>query len=276
MAFFKKNTLLLDLMNKFNSMENKIDTLQSKLETVTFLDGCCNCSERETKIYNDLQGFLQVKFENMKNDILTSIPKDNNENLLDTIKQIITDTYDKNRQELTSLLTDICKKSNNDNNEVLLTEKQLQNHITTLYTSIIKSYSQFDERIRTKIDNLNTTVNTNDISLRNNLQEILISIKNDIIANINHNDNHNHTQHPPSNLDDFIKNITEQISTINNNVDGFYFENETIKHQFLLEEEIRGYNDEIDQMKILIGNLKSTIDITLKNNNFEQLKTKYQ
>lgn len=274
MAFFKKNTLLLDLMNKFNSMENKIDTLQSKLEIVTFLDGCCNCSERETKIYNDLQGFLQVKFENMKNDILTSIPKDNNENLLDTIKQIITDTYDKNRQELTSLLTDICKKSNNDNHEVLLTEKQLQNHITTLYTSIIKSYSQFDERIRTKIDNLNTTVNTNDISLRNNLQEILISIKNDIIANINHNDNHN--QHPPSNLDDFIKNITEQISTINNNVDGFYFENETIKHQFLLEEEIRGYNDEIDQMKILIGNLKSTIDITLKNNNFEQLKTKYQ
>ena len=270
MAFFKKNTLLLDLMNKFNSMENKIDTLQSKLETVTFLDGCCNCSEREVKIYNDLQGFLQLKFENMKNDILTSIPKDNNENILDTVKQIITDTYDKNRQELTSLLTDICKKSNNDNHEVLLTEKQLQNHITTLYTSIIKSYSQFDERIRTKIDNLNTTVDTNDISLRNNLQEILISIKNDIIANINHN------QHHPSNLDDFITNITKQISTINNKVDGFYFENETIKHQFLLEEEIRGYNDEIDQMKILIGNLKSTIDITLKNNNFEQLKTKYQ
>ena len=69
--------------------------------------------------------------------------------------------------------------------------------------------------------------------------------------------------------------MTEQVNSINNRVDGFYFENETIKHQLLLEEEIRGYNDDIDQIKLLIENVKLTINDTLHANGFEHLKSKY-
>lgn len=273
MAFFKKNTLLLDLMNKFNSMENKIDTLQSKMESVTYLDGCCNCKERETKIYKDLQDFIENKFDIMKNDILNNIPKESENDiseLLEQIIKIINDTHQKNKEELITILSDICKKQtgNNHQNSSPLTETQLRENITNLFTSLVSNHAKFDERLRTKIDELNVNIKDNDTSLRTGLQDILISIKNDIITSVNSNN----TEH---NLDNFIKHMTEQVNSINNRVDGFYFENETIKHQLLLEEEIRGYNDDIDQIKLLIENVKLTIDDTLHTNGFEHLKSKY-
>lgn len=278
MAFFKKNTLLIDLMNKFNSMENKIDTLQSKMESVTYLDGCCSCNERETKIYKDLQLFFEHKFENMKNDILDNIPKENNDNLLEQIVKIIKDTHDKNKEELTNILSDICKKQINSSvsNITPLTEIQLRENITGLFTSLVSNHSKFDERLRNKIDELNINIKHNDTSLRTGLQDILISIKNDIISSVNsHQDNDQQNDQQNDNLDNFIKNMTKQINSINERVDSFYFENEIIKHQLLLGEEIRGYNDDIDQIKLLIENVKSTIDYTLNQNNFEHLKSKY-
>jgi len=283
MAFFRKNTLLIDLMNKFNSMENKIDTLQSKMESVTYLDGCCNCHERETKIYQDLQCFFEHKFEHMKNDILDNIPKENNDNvnLLEQIIQIIKDTHQKNKEELTSILSDICKKQNENTllsrgGVIPLTEIQLRENITGLFTSLVTNHAKFDERLRTKIDELSINIKENDNTLRAGLQDILISIKNDIITSVNSNQN-NDSQNDKQNenLDNFIKHMTEQINSINDRVDSFYFENETIKHQLLLEEEIRGYNDDIDQIKLLIHNVKSTIDDTLHINGFEHLKAKY-
>lgn len=280
MAFFRKNTLLIDLMNKFNSMENKIDTLQSKMESVTYLDGCCNCHERETKIYKDLQHFFEHKFEHMKNDILDNIPKENNDNvnLLEHIVQIIKDTHQKNKEELITVLSDICKKQyeNNMSNVTPITEIQLRENITGLFTSLVNNHAKFDERLRNKIDELNINIKENDTTLRAGLQDILISIKNDIITSVNSYQNNNKQNDKQNeNLDNFIKHMTEQVNSINDRVDSFYFENETIKHQLLLEEEIRGYNDDIDQIKLLIHNVKSTIDDTLHINGFEHLKAKY-
>jgi len=288
MAFFRKNTLLIDLMNKFNSMENKIDTLQSKMDSVTYLDGCCDCSRRETKIYQDLQCFFEHKFEHMKNDILDKIPKENSDphssssqervNLLEQIVKIIKDTHQKNKEELTTILSDICKKQNENIPVTPLTEPQLRENITGLFTSLVTNHAKFDERLRTKIDELNDNIKNNDTALRTSLQDILISIKNDIITSVNNNNNNNNDKQNDKqneNLDNFIKHMTEQVNSINDRVDGFYFENETIKHQLLLEEEIRGYNDDIDQIKLLINNVKSTIEDTLHTNGFEHLKAKY-
>jgi len=278
MAFFRKNTLLLDLMNKFNSMENKIDTLQSKMEIVTF--SCDHCKDYESKIYEniskDLQDFFEHKFETIKNDILNNIPKENSDNLLEQIVQVIKDTHQKNKEELSTILSNICKKQNeiNNNNDMScksvnpLTEVQLRENITGLFTSLVSNNAKFDERLRNKIDELSVNIKQNDTALRTGLQDILISIKNDIVSSVNSHQNNN-------NLNDFIKNITEQVNSINDRVDGFYFENETIKHQLLLEEEIRGYNDDIDQIKLLIHNVKSTIEDTLNDNGFEHLKAKY-
>lgn len=279
MAFFRKNTLLLDLMNKFNCMENKIDIL------INTKNGC-NCHERETKIYQDLQCFFEHKFEHMKNDILDNIPKENSDpdstssqervDLLEQIIKIIKDTHQKNKEELTIILSDICKTQIENNPVTPLTEIQLRENITGLFTGLVNNHAKFDERLRTKIDELNDNIKNNDTALRTSLQDILISIKNDIVSSVNNNNNNNKQNDKQNeNLDNFIKHMTEQVNSINDRVDGFYFENETIKHQLLLEEEIRGYHDDIDQIKLLINNVKSTIEDTLHDNGFEHLKAKY-
>ncbi len=266
----------IQILNYINKLENKIDIL------INTKNGC-NCHERETKIYQDLKCFFEHKFEHMKNDILDSIPKENdndnvNVNLLEQIIQIIKDTHQKNKEELTSILSDICKKQNEHSRGGVtpLTEIQLRENITGLFTSLVTNHAKFDERLRTKIDELSINIKENDNTLRAGLQDILISIKNDIITSVNSNQNNDaQNDKQNDNLDNFIKHMTEQINSINDRVDGFYFENETIKHQLLLEEEIRGYNDDIDQIKLLINNVKSTIENTLHTNGFEHLKAKY-
>lgn len=266
----------IQILNHINKLENKIDIL------INTKNGC-NCHERETKIYQDLQCFFEHKFEHMKNDILDNIPKDNNNNnnvnLLEQIIQIIKDTHQKNKEELTTILSDICKKQNENKNNTscggVLTETQLRENITGLFTSLVTNHAKFDERLRNKIDELNINIKHNDTALRTGLQDIIISIKNDIITSVNSHQNNEQNDKQNDNLDNFIKHMTEQVNSINDRVDGFYFENETIKHQLLLEEEIRGYNDDIDQIKLLINNVKSTIETALEINGFEHLKAKY-
>lgn len=248
----------MEFINHINKLENKIDIL------INTKNGC-NCEQRESKIYKDLQDFFETKFETMKVNILNNIPKENSDNLLQQIIQIINDTHDKNKHELISILSDICKKSECPHLiQTSVTEIQLRENISGLFASLVNNYSKFDERLRCKIDELSSNVKDNDITLRTGLQDIIISVKNDIISSISNN-----------NLDDFIKNMTTQVNSINDRVDGFYFENEIIKHQLSLQEEIRKYNDDIDQLKLLITNVKTTIENTLHLNDFEHLQTKY-
>ena len=257
----------IQLTNHINKLENKVDIL---INTKNNCRCSCNCKEHETKIYKDLLEFFENKFETMKTDILEKIPNKNKDKDTEQIVKIIKDTHQQNKEELILILSDICKKQISVC-EPTITEPLLREHVTGLFTSIVTNNSKFDERLRNKIDSLDKdnkhlkeTLIHNDKVLRNDLQDILISIKNDIITSINTNS-----------LDNSIKDISLQLTNINNNVNGFYFENETIKHQLLLEDEIRGYNNDIDQMKLLLVNVKSSIEDTLYNNNYEQLKAKY-
>ena len=283
MGLFKKNTQLVDLLNKFNNMENKIDILNNKFEMLTFLDGCCDCKKRENKIYTDLQEFLENKLLNIKQSLLEKInsinaqdeikqeTKQNNElNLEDKLKNVVEDVYNKHRIELINILQTCCE-SNYRSDKV-----DLYNHINNLNVNInnvVKEITETRNNLTTNILNVKTDVIkdivTNslglDASLRSDLQTFLVGLQTDM--------NHNMTTYLSSNsqqlnafkedIDNKIKDINDSINNIGTRVNEFYYENEGIKHQLLLEEEIRGYNDEIDNVKILATHLKDTIEIAL-------------
>lgn len=56
-----------------------------------------------------------------------------------------------------------------------------------------------------------------------------------------------------------IQNVYEKINEIYNKIDMLYYENETIKHQLLLEEDIRKYECEINTLANIIN--KTILDI---------------
>ena len=270
MSLFKKNTQLVDLLNKFNNIENKMDILNNKFETLTFMDGCCDCKKRENKIYIDLQEFLEVKLLDIKESLLESIhattKKEEKEelNLEDKLKTVVEDVYNKYRGELISVLQKCCESRSD--------KTDLYNHINNLNNNInnvVKEITQTRVNLSTDILQVKTDVITNasnvDISLRNDLQTFLVGLHTDM--------NHNMTTYLTSNsqqlngfkedLDTKIKDINYSINKIGTRVNEFYYENEGIKHQLLLEEEIRGYNDEIDNVKILATHLKDMIEEAL-------------
>lgn len=55
------------------------------------------------------------------------------------------------------------------------------------------------------------------------------------------------------------QNVYEKLDIINNKIDMLYYENETIKHQLLLEEDIRKYECEINTLSNIIN--KTILDI---------------
>lgn len=92
------------------------------------------------------------------------------------------------------------------------------------------------ETIITKLESLNNNDHGLQISLPNFDQNIKDIRK--LLTNNNNNEN-------------FDK-ITNQLNTITNKIDLLYYENEIIKHQLLLEEEIRKCEQEVDLLSSLL------------------------
>ena len=72
----------IDLKNKIDSLDNKLDIVMSHLSTSYNINGCCDCQARETKIYNDLKDFLETKLEGFKADIESKIEQSSSSTLL--------------------------------------------------------------------------------------------------------------------------------------------------------------------------------------------------
>lgn len=267
MTFFKKNNQVVEVLNKINTVENKIDILNSKLESVTFMDGCCDCKKRETRIYSDLQEYLDDKLLNIKNSLLDCINDnfhDKNsddsdsssdimeglENLESKLKSIIEDVYNKNRNELLETLQKCCEHQSNK-------------------SDIVSNIN--DLLLQTKHDILDK-YKTSDLSLRNDLQTFLVGLQTEFTTNIHGQNDTLHTQLNSHNteLSQKITELNQSLSSLHSSVNGFYYENELIKHQLVLEDDIRKYNDEIENVKLLAINMKNSIESILSNYEFEK------
>lgn len=270
MSLFKKNNQLMELLNKLNNLENKIDTLDNKFESVKFMDGCCDCRKRENKIYTDLQEYLDSKLLEIKNSLLDSINKNIThehdsdsdsssdsfclENLELKLKIVIEDVYNKNRSELLSTLQKCCETHTNNNKTDLF---NLFNNLTQNLTGALLQVQ----------NDMKSNNNEKDLSLRTDLQKFLLGLQGELATNIaSQTSNYiNHILDINNQLTKHIKDLEALSINIDKNVSGFYYENEIIKHQLQLSEDIRKYSDEIENIRFLANNAKTSIDNVLDN-----------
>jgi hypothetical protein len=269
MSLFKKNNQLVELLNKINNLENKIDTLDNKFESITLMDGCCDCRKRETKIYTDLQEYLDSKLLDIKNSLLDSINKNiarehncepnssSLENLETSLIIVIEEVYNKNRSELLETLQKCCETHKNNNKTDLL---NLFGNLTQNLTSILVQLQ----------NDTKSNYNEKDLSLRNDLQKFLLGLQGELSTNISSQTSTyiNHVQDINNQLTKHIKDLESLSMNIDKNVSGFYYENEVIKHQLQLSEDIRKYSDEIETLRLLANNTKTSIDNVLDNFEF--------
>ena len=275
MTLFKKNSQLVELLNKINNVENKIDTLNNKFESLTFMDGCCDCRKRENKIYTDLQEYLDSKLLDIKNSLLESINKflkhdddsssDSSSDILESLENLelklkiaIEEVYNKNRTELLSTLQKCCET------HVTTNKTDLFNMFNTLTQNLSGLLSQLQNDMKS---NYNDTINNKDLSLRTDLQTFLLGMQKELSTNISTQTSTyiNHIVDINNQLTKHIKDLEALSLNIDKNVNNFYFENEIVKHQLHLSEEVRKYSEEIESLKILAVNAKNSIDNILDN-----------
>jgi len=258
MSLFKKsnNTQITELL--FN-LENKIDILDNKFESIKFMDGCCECQSREQKIYTDLKEYLNTKLLDIKNSLLDTI----NQNLTDNTKSstdletkltsAIEEIYVKNKHELLETLQKCCETHTNNNKvDVFNLLNSLGQNLTNILSQIQKD--------------LKSNIHEKDLSLRNDLQTFFVGIQKDLTTNTNTQTNNyiNHLFDVNNQLTKHIKDLESLTLNIDKNVNNFYYENEIIKHQLQLSEEIRRYSDEIEHLRELATTTKQSIDYILQ------------
>lgn len=219
---FRKK-LDIEVINLFNKLENKIDTINSNFDCVTFLDACCKCKERDVKINDMLITYLECKFSDLSDNIdidsiLLSVKNELQNTLVSTVDH---------KSSFESLIDSITYLKNETIN--------LKNEIQQL-KEIPKS----------------------DKLLRNDLNTFLVAIKDDIKSDIK-----GYMQITLQNIIDNNTLLKNTLDILINKTDAIFFDNEIIKHQFSIEENIKIYSDTIDSLKLSIEKSINDIDIIL-------------
>jgi hypothetical protein len=230
----------IDLLNNIKKLENKMDILNTNLDSQS-LQGCCNCKTKEVLVYKELRDYLESKF---------------------------TDLVDK----LTDNLT-IKIETKNKANEIEKTEL-----VTNIHDTFDKYKLDIMDNLQTIIKNLNSTLPITNPSVSlpviEQLKDEIIKYKTDtekdvckiltLFENVNRS------------IDDKLGNLNNVIQTIGENTNGkfdvidvklnsIYFENEIIKHQFLLEEQIRQSIEEINNINNSINDAIKKLDQLILN-----------
>jgi len=218
----------------FKKYIEKYNELEKKVDMIN--DVLTEISNNNQKEKDIISSEIKTELKNLINNIL--------DNKVDSILENIKIEIYKNNQELSKLFLDTLQ-SNLENN--------LKSNLESNLESNLKNNLQIKQEL---LENWKT----NDLSLRNDLQTFLLGLQKDIIYNLCSQTNLAIEQ---------TKELKSSILLVNEQVNKFYYENEIVKHQLLLEQDIRNYNDEIESIKMSANNLKNTIDDILKNYDFE-------
>lgn len=139
--------------------------------------------------------------------------------------------------------------------------KEIKDYFEDKFNDILIKFDQIEKQ-----DKLNNFLENYKNEILTNFENIISNLE--IIKNTNENDNCDNEKGPDiynllkNDLVENYDNITNQLNCISNKLDILYFENEIIKHQLSLEEDIRKYEQEINNMSNIINNTIDNINIT--------------
>lgn len=261
--FWSSKNNNIEILNHINKLENKFDILINTQ----------NCKERDIKVNEMLVTFLESKFSELDidNSILMSVKTELQNTLVSkedhkSSLELLTESINNLTNEINQLKETSTNESNNIKNGIDNLLKQTQPNELNNLTNEIKQLKEFSTKesndIKKEFQQLKQTPNSDKL-LRSDLNTFLVAIKDDIKSDIkgsmqitlqNNIDNNN-----------VLKNT---LDILINKTDAIFFDNEIIKHQFSIEENVKIYSDTIDSLKLSIEKSINDIDNILIKNDF--------
>lgn len=207
-----------DLMSRLINLENKIDIVNTKIDSQSqLLEGCCDCKNREVLVYKELKDYIEDKFSQLSNGIIERLNNQdqiNNNIRLDTLK-ICDDVFEKYK-------TDIM-----DN---------LQTIITNISISNIQGGGDSEFCTTFIIDKVRDEFSTYKVGIEAKLSDLNMCLKR------------------------LTEESSNRFSSVGMKLDSIYYENEVIKHQLKLEDDIRNTIEEVNNLNNIIACTISQID----------------
>uniref|UniRef100_A0A6C0H703 Uncharacterized protein n=1 Tax=viral metagenome TaxID=1070528 RepID=A0A6C0H703_9ZZZZ len=200
----------IDLRNKIDCLDNKLDIVMSHLSASNNIIGCCDCQARETKVYNELKDFLETKMNSFKTEI----------------------------------------------------ESKLEHSSSNTFVNLFEEYKQ------ELITNLELIIQH--IDCWNGSQEPQHTVKDIYKLLVAHTSALDKIRSGQSFLDSNVSATLDLAKEISNSMAILHYENEVIKHQLLLQDELRKYDNEIDSLKQQVEETlqqvnKLITDLTIRN-----------
>lgn len=237
-----------DLLSRLVNLENKIDIVSTRMNSQS-LEGCCDCKTRETTVYKQLKDYLEEKFSELNSGVLEQLRVNNvnqdlsKYNLQKDIVNVFNDTFDKYKLDIMN---------------------NLQTIITNLSISNIQGDGNESFCTTYILDQLRNELTTYRLDTENDMGKILV-----LYENANRTMDEKLTS-----VNDFFKKAKEEsnekfvcldrkLNSLDTKIGSIYFENEIIKHQLKLEDEIRVAIDEVNNLSLIVTSAISQIDSVL-------------
>jgi hypothetical protein len=195
----------ISVINKIETVENKIDILLARIESET-LFGCCDCKKRESDFCKELKTYIEDKMTQMEKDMKEKLAN------IDASLVCFTDILHSYKTDLVGNLEIISEHIANTPQEGALSK------IHEIIETIKQEQKQHQNKLLESMNVLGRQL------------EVQIKISSE-----------------------------ENVNT-QRKLDVLFYENEIIKHQLLLEDEIRRYNDEIINIKDKVHKTIKDID----------------
>lgn len=168
-----KKTSNMDLLNKLNSLENKVDVILYKLNKETYM-GCCDCKNKETQIYNELKLYIEDKIEELKSQFINKLDEinvsTNNFNelfynykteLVNNLDTIINQIYSSNESKVSKNTGDYTTLIDNLSSKIdtIFYENEVIKH-QFLLEDEIRKYNDEILNLKTEIKTVLNDINT--------------------------------------------------------------------------------------------------------------------
>lgn len=236
---FKKKTITeIDVLNLLHKMENKIDILQSNNNSIQ-----CN---------NPKDNNVEIRNISNKIDKLNQSMKSTSGNVQSTC------TCKCTCQDLSLKMDELIKNNSNLNSnqdvsncggleffKKVLDEKLSKSKIDEISVDFL---SKLNSKLQSNLQTKETAevIKRCDDNLRKDLHEFILGIKDEIIkSTIEH-----------INFTNKDVKIEEKLCNIDDKVSQFFYDNEIIKQQLSIENDLRKYMDEIDNINKTIKKLR--------------------
>jgi len=238
-------SLKSDLLNNFAEL---------KMEMVN------NFAHLKMKLVNDLKNEI---VSDLKNEIVNDL-EDKNE-LASQLKDLKTSIFIELKNEIVKDIKDIIvtelKGLKNDLKNV---KHDMLTEMNNVKGELNKTVSLSNLNITNSVTNGITEMMTaSDTKLRSDLHNFLTGIVKDIKTTLDQE-----IRGILAQIEDLnsrrLPELTHVLTNTNTKVNDIFFENELIKHQLSLEEEIRKYDDDLESLKIITRETINSINSKLK------------